>query len=74
MSCVLGALGNTLGEKYMTQRSEDEQWSMLVFPKENPPQREFALWKLALCQVVLLGGIADRFRRLTHEGYMTWDK
>ena len=35
LSCVLGASGKTLDPKYMTKRKEDEQWSTLVFPKEN---------------------------------------
>ena len=57
----------------MTQRREDEQWSTLVFPKEKPPQRDFALWRLVLRQVVPLGGVADRLGRLTHAGYKIWD-
>ena len=43
-------------------------WSTLVLPKEKPPQIDFALWKLALRQVVPTGGIADMLGRLTHKG------
>merc|ERR1712086_891140 len=56
-----------------TWRREEERWTTLVFPKEKPPQRDFALWKLALRQVVPTGGIADRLGRLAHDGYKTWD-
>ena len=73
LPCMLGASGKTLDPKYTTQRKEEEHWSTLVFPKEKPPQRDFALWKLALRQVVPTGGISDRLGRLTHEGYKIWD-
>ena len=70
---VLGVPDKTLNSKYTTQRRDNEQWSTLVFPKEKPPQRDFALWRLALHQVVPMGGISDRLRRLTHDGYNIWD-
>jgi hypothetical protein len=70
---LVGASGKTLDPKYMTRRREEERWTTLVFPKEKPPQRDFALWKLALRQVVPTGGIADRLGRLTHDGYKIWD-
>ena len=73
LSYVIGASGKTLDPKYMTQRKEEERWSTLVFPKEKPPQRYFALWKLALHQVVPTGGITNRLGRLTQNGYNIWD-
>ena len=57
----------------MTQRRDAEQWSTMVFPRENPPQRDVALWRLDFCQVVPVGGIASRLGRLTYEGYKIWD-
>ena len=73
LSCVLGASGKTLDMKYMTPRQAEEKWSTLTFPKEKPPREYFTLWKLALWQIVPIGGIPDRFGRLTHDGYKVWD-
>ena len=73
LSCVLGASGKTLDLKYLTKRKEEEQWSTLVFPKEKPPRRDFALWKLALRQVVPIGGIPDRLGRFINRGYKIWE-
>ena len=69
----LGASGKTLDLKYLTKRKEEEQWSTMVFPKEKPPQRDFAFWKLALRQVVPIGGISDRLGRFINRGYKIWD-
>ena len=73
LSCVLGASGKTLDMKYMTPRQAEEKWSTLTFPKEKPPRKDFTLWKLALRQIVPIGGIPDRLGRLTHDGYKVWD-
>ena len=73
LSCVLGESGKTLDMKYMTPRQAEEKWSTLTFPKEKPPRKDFTLWKLALWQIVPIGGIPDRLGRLTHDGYKVWD-
>ena len=73
LSCVLGASGKTLDVKYMTSRKAEEKWSKLTFPKEKAPRTDFHLWRLALRQIVPVGGIPDRLGRLTHSGYKIWD-
>ena len=73
MSCVLRASGKTLDLKHLTKRKEEEQWSTMVFPKEKSPQRDFAFWKLALRQVVRIGGIPDRLGRFINRGYKILD-
>ena len=73
LSCVLGASGKTLDMSYMTSRKAKEKWSKLTFPKEKPPRTDFHLWRLALRQIVPVGGIPDRLGRLTHSGYTIWD-
>ena len=72
LSCVLGASGQSLDEKYMTKRMPEEKWSMLRFPKEKPPNKDFQLWRMALRQIVPAGGIPDRLGRLKHKGYKIW--
>ena len=57
ISCVLGASGKSVDKKYMTKRKPEEKWSTLRFPKENPPNKDFQLWRIALRQIVPAGGI-----------------
>ena len=73
LSCVLGASGKTLDKKYLKKRSPTETWSQLSFPKEKPPNKDFHLWRIALHQIVPIGGIQDRLGRFNHEGYKKWD-
>ena len=60
MSSVLGASGKSLDKKYMTKHKLEEKWYTLRFPKENPPKKDFQLWRMALRQIVLARGIPDR--------------
>ena len=60
LSCVLGASGKTIDKKYMFRRKPEEPWSTLKFPKEEPPKEDFHLWRMALRQIVPIGGIPDR--------------
>ena len=69
LSCVLGASGKTLDEKYLKHRPERVRWSFLNFPNERPPQKDFRLWARALRQIVPAGGIQDRLGRFRHKGY-----
>ena len=73
MSCVLGASGKTLDKKYLQKRSSIETSSQLSFPKEKPPNKDLQLWRIALHQIVTIGGIQDLVGRLNHEGYKKWD-
>ena len=57
----------------MTKRKTEEKWSMLRFPKEKPPKKDFQLLRMALRQIVPAGGIPDRLGRLTHNGYKIWN-
>ena len=64
LSCVLGASRKSLDKKYMTKRKAEEKWSMLRFPKENPPNKDCQMWRMALRQIVPAGRIPDRLGRL----------
>ena len=66
LSCVLRDSGKSLDKNYMTKRETEEKWYTLRFPKEKPPNKEFQLWKMALRQIVPVGGIPDRLRRLVN--------
>ena len=50
-SDVLCAKGKNLDCKYLVKRRADQKWSCLVFPVEQPPSRDFRLWREALRQV-----------------------
>ena len=73
LSCVLGASGKELDEKYLIKRRVDEKWSTLSFPQEKPPRKDFLLWQQALRQLVPAGGIQDRLGAFQHVGYKVWD-
>jgi len=73
LSCVLGAGGKTLDEKYLSPRPEDQVWSMLRFPKEQPTAADFAIWKTALLQIAPGGSINDRLGKFLTEGPKLWD-
>ena len=73
LSCVLGASGKSLDEKYIKRRPIGERWSSLNFPNECPPQKDFTLWAKALRQIAPAGGIQDRLGRFRHKGYKVWD-
>jgi hypothetical protein len=57
VSNVLGASGKTLDPKYMERRKGHEHWSKLSFPKEKPSNTDFKLWRVALRQLIPIGGI-----------------
>ena len=48
LSDVMDAGGRKLDKKYLTKRSQGENWSTLRFPVERPPRAHFSKWKEAL--------------------------
>jgi len=38
LSDILDAGGKGIDKRYLVRREQDEQWSTLIFPKENPPR------------------------------------
>ena len=73
LSEVLSASGKQLDQKYLCKRPQGAMWSKLNFPKESPPNKDFALWTSALHQVAPGGGIQDRLGPLNHIGYKVWE-
>ena len=73
LSCILGASGKILDKKYTIRRKSEELWSTLTFPKEKSSNSDFHLWRMALMQIVPIGGIPDRLGRLNDKGYKIWD-
>ena len=73
LSCVLGASGKELDEKYLYKRPANQKWSTLGFPNERPPRKDFRLWQQALRQLVPAGGIQDRLGPLQCQSYKIWD-
>merc|ERR1711966_10608 len=60
LSEILGASGKMLDRKYLQKRLEAERGSHLNYPNEKPPRKDFALWVVAIQQVVPAEGIMDR--------------
>ena len=71
LSDILSASGKILYGKYLVQRKTDEKWSKLNPPKEQPPNKDFTLWKAAIRQVVPSGVIIDIIGNVTLNGHKT---
>jgi hypothetical protein len=48
VSDVLAARGRVLDKRYLELRPDNKNWSTLIFPIENPLQRNLKLWKEVL--------------------------
>ena len=59
LSEILSTSEKIMDGKYLVQRNTDEKWLKLNFPKEQPPNKDFNLWKAAIRQVVPAGSIED---------------
>ena len=59
LSDILSTSGKIMDGKYLVQRKTDEKWFKLNFTKEQPPNKDFNLWKSAIRQVVPAGSIED---------------
>ena len=73
LSDIMSASGKILDGKYMVRRKTDEKWLKLNFPKQQPPNKDFTLWKAAIRQVIPARGIMDRLGNLTQYGNKTWN-
>ena len=73
LSDILCAIGKQIDRKYLTRREEGEKWSKWKFSKEDPPRRDFKLWKEALTRVVPNGRISDRLGEFVTEGHKCWE-
>ena len=69
----MSASGKILDWDYLVRRKTDEKCSKLNFPKEQPPNKDFTLWKAAIRQVVPARGIMDRLGNLTQYGHKIWN-
>ena len=70
---VLCTNGKAIGMAYLHKRREEEEWSRLLFPAENPPPKDFRLWKEALYKLAPGGNIADRLGGLIWDGKKIWE-
>ena len=73
LSDILSASGKILDEKYLVQRKTDDKWLKFKFPKEQPHNKDFTLWKSSILQVVPARGIMDRLGNLTQDGQKNWN-
>ena len=56
--------------KYPTQGQADKKWSTLRFPNDQPPCKDFKLWKEAIMQVSPCGGLGNWPGRFVTNGHM----
>jgi len=69
LSDVRDVSGRALDKKYLHPRPYGNQWSMLSFPKGDPSDEDFLLWKEALLQIRALGGRLQLgvYQRIRHK-------
>ena len=70
-SDVMGAGGRSLDKKYLRERPPLEKWSKMIFPVEQPPPKDFKLWRKILPQ--LRGGERLHLGHYESEGHKIWD-
>ena len=73
LSDIMIASCKILDGKYLVQRKTYEKWLKLNSPKEQPPNKNFNLWKAAIRKVVPAGGIMYRLGNLTQDGHKIWN-
>ena len=59
LSDLLRTSGKIMYGKYLERQKTDEKWSKLNFPKEQPSNKGFTLWKSVIRKLVPVGGIMD---------------
>ncbi len=72
VSDLLEANGKTIDKRYLVPWSPDDNWSRLIFPKEKPPQRDFALWWEVVQSLAPRGRIQHRIGNFTSHGHKIW--
>ncbi len=73
VSDILDAEAKCLDKCYHTQRQEEENWSNLIFPTENPPQGHISLWRQVLYAMAPRGGVQTRVGRFQKKGHKIWE-
>ena len=51
LSDIMDAGGRSIDSRYLNRRPDNEQWSTLIFPIENPPRKHIHLWKQAVLAI-----------------------
>ena len=72
LSGILSASGKILDGKYLVRHKTYDKCSKLKFPKEQPHNKDFTLWKAAIKQVVPARGIMNQLGNLTQYGHKIW--
>ena len=72
LSCILGASGKTLDNRYLEQRPVGDYGPDLTSLLRIRPEKPFCLWEEALWQIVPIEGVMDRLGSFNHEGYKIW--
>lgn len=66
---VLCVKGKSIDPKYKKLRPDDERWSRLIFPYEEPNRSDLKLWNEALRQVAPRGHPSRRLGNWNHAGH-----
>jgi hypothetical protein len=61
-----------IDRRYLIRWEEGVQWSTLIFPKENPPRKDFLLWRETLFLIGPRSRLTNSIGHFTCEGHKIW--
>ena len=73
LSDALCARGKSLDGIHLVKRQTGQKWSRLIFPLEQPPSRDFMLWRDAPRQVAPRGRVQNSLGKLLPQGHKIWE-
>jgi hypothetical protein len=73
VSNILDAGGKCLNKKYLKWRQDNESWSILIFPIENPPRKHKKLWEQVLYSLTPRHWANKSVGRFLTKGHKNWD-
>jgi hypothetical protein len=73
VSDVLDASGKAINKRYLERRTDHINWSVLIFPIENPPRRNLKLWQQVLYSLAPHGRVQQRVRHFLTKGHKIWE-
>ena len=73
LSYILSASGKIMDGDYLVKHKTDDRYSKLNFPKEQPPNNDFTLWKSAIRKVLPAKINMDLLGNITQYGQNIWN-
>jgi hypothetical protein len=73
VSEVLDASGKAIDKQYLECRKDHINWSVLIFPIENPPRKNLKLWQQVLYSLAPRGRVQQQVGHFLTKGHKIWE-